>query len=192
MPIANTNRPWLYASGFEEIEGIRLQLFMSDKDGVVVFPGETPVLDAALEDAAWERRYAIPAGTGSSMFLSHNKEMLFIGYEVVPPIDRRGVRRPWNTKSKLPHTARFALGEKADDTAVWQEDSLEFLISDTSLKTILHFGVGVTGGRYDGLWSAARKTEEATYSARWSGAIDVTAEKAAAEIAVPWKTLAST
>ena len=177
VPIANTDRPWLYASGFEEIEGIRLQLFMSDKDGVVVFPGETPVLDAALEDAAWERRYAVPAGTGSSMFLSHNKETLFIGYEVVPPIDRRGVRQPWNAKGKLPHTVRFALGEKADDTAVWQEDSLEFLISDTSLKTILHFGVGVTGGRYDGLWSAARKAEKATYSARWSGAIDVTAEK---------------
>jgi hypothetical protein len=189
VPIANTDRPWLYASGIEGIEGIRLQLFMSDKDGVVVFPGDTPVLDATLEEAAWERRYAVPAGTGSSMFLSHDKDALYIGYEVVPPIDRRGKRQPWKTKRELPHAARFALGERAEDTAVWEEDSLEFLVSDASLKTILHFGVGVTGGRYDGLWSAARKTEEAAYAARWAGAIDVTADKAVAEIALPWKTL---
>ena len=47
---------------------------------------------------------------------------------------------------ELPHTARFAFGEKAEDTTAWHEDSLQFLVSDTSLITILHFGVRVTGG----------------------------------------------
>jgi outer membrane protein assembly factor BamB len=189
VPIANTDRPWLYASGFEGIEGIRLRLFMSDKEGIVVFHDKSPVLDAVIEETAWEKRFAVPAGIGSTMYLSHDHKALYVGYEVVPPIDRRGVRQPWQAKGSLPHAARFALSEEAEDTAVWQEDSLEFLISDTSLKTILHFGVGVTTGRYDGLWSSARKTEEAAYAARWAGAIEVTEERAVAEIALPWKTL---
>ncbi len=190
VPIAGTDRPWLYTSGFEGIEGIRLQLFMSDKQGAVVFPGDAPVLDAVLEDNAWERRYAVPAGTGSSMFLSHDKESLYVGYEIVPPIDRRGQRQPWKTKGELPHAARFALGEKADDTTVWDEDSLEFLVSDVSLKTILHFGIGVTGGRYDGLWSASKKKEDAAFTGKWAGAIKVTADKAVAEFALPKQALA--
>lgn len=187
--IAGTDRPWLYTSGLEGIEGLRLQLFMSDNDGVVVFPGEAPVLDAVLEDKSWERRYAVPAGKGSSMFLSHDKDSLYIGYEIVAPIDRRGNRQPWNKKGELPHEAKFALDDPANDAAVWQEDSLEFLVSDTSLKSILHFGVGVTGGRYDGLWSAAKNAEDPAYAARWAGVIAVDDEKAVAEFALPWKTL---
>ncbi|MDP6112618.1 MAG: PQQ-binding-like beta-propeller repeat protein [Planctomycetota bacterium] len=190
VPIAGTDRPWLYTSGFEGIGGVRLQLFMSDKDGAVVFPGEAPVLDAVLEDKAWERRYAVPAGKGSSMFLSYDKNSLFAGFEVVPPIDRRGEQQPWKTTGELPHDAEFALDEPADDTAVWNEDSLEFLVSDTSLQTILHFGLGITGGRYDGRWTAAKKVEDPAYTAPWAGAIEVDDDIAVAELALPWKTLA--
>jgi outer membrane protein assembly factor BamB len=189
VPISGTDRPWLYASGIEGVERIRLQLFMSDKEGVVVFPGEAPVLDAVLEDEAWERRYGVAAGTGSSMFLSHDKEAVYVGYEIVPPLDRRGKRLLWTTKADLPHSTRFSLDDKAADAAVWEEDSLEFLVSDTSLKTILHFGIGVTGGRYDGLWSAAKKTQVPDVAPRWAGAAEVTIDKATAEFALPWKTL---
>lgn len=189
VPISGTDRPWLYASGIEGVEKIRLQLFMSDKEGVVVFPGQAPILDAVLEDAAWERRYGVAAGTGSSMFLSHDKEAVYVGYEVVPPLDRRGKRLPWTTKADLPYSTRFSFGDMADDAAVWEEDSLEFLVSDTSLKTILHFGIGVTGGRYDGLWSAAKNTQVPDVALRWAGAADVAIDKATAEFALPWKTL---
>ena len=189
VPISGTDRPWLYASGFEGLEKIQLQLFMSDKEGVVVFPGKAPKLDAVLEDQAWERRYAVPAGTGSSLVLSHDDDSLYVGYEVVPPLDRRGKRLPWNTKGTLPHTGQFSFDQPADDVAVWDEDSLEFLISDTSLKTILHFGVGVTGGRYDGTWSAASKTETREFAGRWAGSFKVSVDKAVAEFAMPWKTL---
>jgi hypothetical protein len=154
-----------------------------------VFPGEPPVLDAVLEDKAWERRYGVAAGTGSSMFLSHDKKAIYVGYEVVPPLDRRGKRLPWTTKATLPYSTRFSADERADDAAVWEEDSLEFLVSDTSLKTILHFGIGVTGGRYDGLWSAATKTQVPDVALRWAGAADVTVDKATAEFALPWDTL---
>ncbi|MDP7010654.1 MAG: PQQ-binding-like beta-propeller repeat protein, partial [Verrucomicrobiota bacterium] len=189
VPIANTTRPWLYTSGFEGIENIQLQLFMSDQEGVVVFPGDTPKLDALLEETAWERRYGVEAGKGGSLFLSHDKTALYVGYEIMPLIDRKGKREPWTTKGKLPYSARFAIDDKAGDESVWMEDSLEFLISDLSLKKILHFGIGVTGGRYDGLWSSARKKEEPSYAGRWASAVDVTADKAVAEIALPWKTL---
>ena len=37
--------------------------------------------------------------------------------------------------------------------------------------------------------SADTKSEDATYSGRWTGAIDVTADIAVAEISLPWKTL---
>lgn len=193
VAIANTDRPWLYASGYEGIEGVRLKLFMSDKEGIVVFPGNTPKLDAVLEPGAWERRYAVPAGKGSSLFLSHNKDALYVGYEVVPPTDRRGKQLPWTTRDgrDLPHSSTFGFKDRADDEAVWEEDSLELLVSDTSLKTILHLGVGVTGGRYDSIWSAARKKEDAAAAPEWSGAIDVTTKKAVAEFALPWKTLAA-
>lgn len=189
VAISGTDRPWLYASGFEGLEKIRLQLFMSDKEGVVVFPGKAPTLDAVLEDQAWERRYAVPAGTGSSLLLSRDDDSLYVGYEVVPPLDRRGKRLPWNTKGTLPQAGQFSFDQPADDAPVWEEDSLEFLISDTSLKTILHFGVGVTGGRYDGAWSAAKKTETREFAGRWAGSVNVTPDKAVAEFALPWKTL---
>jgi outer membrane protein assembly factor BamB len=189
VPIANTDRPWLYASGLEGIEKIRLQLFMSDKEGIVVFPGDSPRLDAKLEDAAWERRYAVPAGTGSSLLLSHDKDALYVGYEVVPPRDRRGKRFPWTTKGTLPHSTHFSMSDKADDAAVWEEDSLEFLVSDVSLKTILHFGIGVTGGRYDGLWTFGKKAQEPTIAPEWAGSAKITSDKAVAEFSLPWKTL---
>jgi hypothetical protein len=191
VAIANTDRPWLYSSGYEGIEGVRLKLFMSDKEGIVVFPGDAPKLDAVLEPGSWERRYAVPAGTGSSLFLSHDSDALYVGYEVVPPLDRRGNRQPWTTREgrKLPHSAKFDFKDRADDAAVWEEDSLELLMSDTSLKTILHLGVGVTGGRYDGVWSAVQKKEDRAATPEWSGALDVKAEKAVAEFALPWKTL---
>lgn len=189
VAISGTDRPWLYASGIEGVEKFRLQLFMSDNEGIVVFPGKPPVLDAVLEEKAWERRYGVTAGTGCSMFLSHDKEAIYVGYEVIPPLDRRGKRAPWKTRSTLPYSTQFSSDDQADDAAVWEEDSLEFLVSDTTLKTILHFGIGVTGGRYDGLWSATRKTQVADYSPRWSGAADVSVDKATAEFALPWKTL---
>jgi len=191
VAIANTERPWLYASGYEGIEGVRLKLFMSDKEGIVVFPGDAPKLDAVLEPGAWERRYAVPAGTGSSLFLSHNSDALYVGYEIIPPVDRRGKQQPWTTHKgrTLPWSTTFNVREKADDVAVWEEDSLELLVSDTSLKTIMHLGVGVTGGRYDGIWSAAEKTEDAAAAPAWSGSFAVTAQKAVAEFAIPWQTL---
>jgi len=191
VAIGNTPRPWLHASGMEGIDGVRLRLFMTDKEGILVFPGDAPKLDAQLEPEAWERRYSAPAGTGSAMFLSHDQAALYVGYEVVPPLDRRGRQLPWTTRAgrKLPHAAEFRSSGQADDTAVWEEDSLEFLISDTSLQTILHLGVGITGGRYDGVWSASRKKEDATVSLRWSGAVQVSPEQATAEFAIPWQTL---
>jgi outer membrane protein assembly factor BamB len=191
VAIANTDRPWLYGSGYEGIEGVRLKLFMSDKEGIVVFPGDAPKLDAVLEPEAWEKRYAVPAGTGGSLFLSHDSDALYVGYEVIPPIDRRGKRQLWTTREghKLPYSSTFGFKDQADDATVWEEDSLELLVTDLSLKTILHLGVGVTGGRYDGIWSAARKTEDSNATPAWSGAFEVTPEKAIAEFAIPWQTL---
>lgn len=190
VPIGNTDRPWLYASGYEGIEGVRLQLFMSDKEGIVVFPGTTPKLDAVLEPESWERRYSAPAGTGSSMFLSHDKAALYVGYEMIPPLDRRGNRRPWTTRDghSIPYSASFRSTDPTDQTSVWEEDSLEFLVSDSSLQTILHFGAGITGGRYSGVWSASSKKQDVA-EIPWSGAISVSEDKAVGEFALPWKTL---
>lgn len=190
VAISGTDRPWLYASGFEGIEGVRLQLFMSDREGIVVFPGTAPKLDAVLEPESWDRRYTAPAGTGSSMFLSHDSTALYVGYEVVPPLDRRGKRLSWTMREgrELPHAMTFRATDQADDTAVWEEDSLEFLVSDTSLQSILHFGVGVTGGRYTGLWTSKVKKQEAA-PLDWSGAVNVSTDQAIAEFALPWATL---
>jgi outer membrane protein assembly factor BamB len=193
IAIENTDRPWLYASGYRGIEGVRLRLFMSDKEGIVVFPGHPPTLDAKLEPTAWERRYSAPAGTGGSLFLSHDEEALYVGYEVVPPRDRRGKQLPWTlrTGGELPHQAKFGFASRAGDEAVWEEDSLEFLIGDSSLRKILHFGVGVTGGRYDGVWVAAQKQETPAAALVWAGTASVTTKRGVAEFAIPWKTLAA-
>ena len=191
VAIADTDRPWLFASGFNGIAGVRLQLFMTDQEGIVVFHGEAPKLDAVLEPESWERRYSISAGTDSSMFLSHDQAALYVGYEVVPRLDRRGKRMPWSTRheDRLPFSASFGAQTASDDTSVWEEDSLEFLISDRSLKTILHLGIGITGGRYDGVWSKTAKQEDPAVSLKWSGAVNVTVDKAVAEFAIPWQTL---
>ena len=189
LPIANTDRPWLYASGFEGLGGLRLQLYMSDQEGIAVFPSKPPKLDAVLTENGWDRRYAVTAGKGSSMFLSHDNNALYLGYEIELPVDRRGQRRRWTKKGTLPYFAQFHQDQPADDTSVWEEDSIEFLISDTSLKTILHCGVGITGGRYDGRWTTIAKKEDPAYSGTWSGTVRVTPDKAAAEFSFPWKTL---
>ena len=193
VEIAGTDRPWLFASGYEGINDVRLQLFMTDEEGVVVFPGEAPKLDAELEPDAWERRYSAPAGTGSSMFLSHDETALFVGYEVVPPLDRRGKRLPWTTREghSLPFSGTVQTGSANDDTSVWEETSIEFLIADRSLQTILHLGVGVTGGRYDAVWTAKANKEDPSVSPNWTGAWKVTGDNAVAEFSVPWETLKS-
>ncbi len=191
VAISNTARPWLYASAFEGVEGVQVQLFMSDQDGIVVFPGKQPKLDAALGEANWERRYAAPAGEHATALLSCDEDAVYLGYEVLQPRDRRGNRLPWKAKAgaTLSRREQFGLNDLPDDAKVWEADSLEFLVSDRSLKTILHFGVGVAGGRYDGEWSADAKREAPSFRGRWAGAIDVNAERAVAEIALPWKTL---
>lgn len=193
VEIAGTDRPWLFASGYEGINDVQLQLFMTDEEGVVVFPGEAPKLDAELEPDAWERRYSAPAGTGSSMFLSHDDTALFVGYEVVPPLDRRGKRLPWTTREgdSLPFSGTVQSGSEHEDTLVWEETSIEFLIADRSLQTILHLGVGVTGGRYDAVWSTKANKEDASVSPNWSGAWNVTGDNAIAEFSIPWETLKS-
>ncbi len=146
VEITGTDRPWLFASGYEGLENVRLQLFMTDEEGIVVFPGKAPKLDAELESGAWERRYSAPVGKGSSMFLSHDKASLFVGYELVQPVDRRGKRLPWTIRegNTLPFTGSVKSNAASDDTPVWEEDSIELLLSDRSLQTILHLGVGVT------------------------------------------------
>jgi len=189
VAIAGTDRPWLYASGFEGIEGLRLQLFMSDKEGVAVFPSEPPQLDAKLTENGWDARYAVVAGNGGAMMLSHDKDAIYLGVKVERPLDRRGIREAWKTKGSLPHAMRFTATDPAVDDLVWKEDSLEFLISDVSLQTILHFGVSVGGGRYDAAWSTTAKKEDPTFAGAWSGAVHVTADQAVAEFALPWKTL---
>ena len=189
LPIAGTDRPWLYASGFEGLEGLRLQLYMSDQEGIAVFPSKPPKLDAVLTENSWDRRYGVIAGNGSSMFLSHDKDALYLGYEIEPPVDRRGQRQPWTKKGTLPYFAQFRSDQPADDTSVWEEDSIEWLISDTSLKTILHCGVGITGGRYDGRWTTSAKKEDPAYTGKWSGTVRVNPDKATAEFSFPWKTL---
>jgi hypothetical protein len=160
---------------------------MSDQEGIAVFPGKAPQLDAALTEKSWNRRYAVAAGSGSSLLLSHDAEALYLGYEIEPPVDRRGQRQPWTRKGLLPYFARFGSQPLAKDMAVWEEDSLEFLISDTSLKTILHLGLGVTGGR----WTSSAKTEDPGYAGAWSGTIRVSEDKAVAEFSLPWKELES-
>ena len=191
LPIANTDRPWIYASGFEGIEGLRLQLYMSDQEGVAVFPSHPPKLDGLLTETSWDRRYGVTAGNGSLIFLSHDKTALHLGYEIEPALDRRGQRQPWTKKGKLPYYAQFRADQPAPDTLVWEEDSIEWLISDASLKTILHFGVGITGGRYDGLWNAATKKEDSAYAGKWSGTIRVSPDKATAEFSLPYTTLSA-
>jgi outer membrane protein assembly factor BamB len=192
VAIAETDRPWLFTSGYEGIEGLRFQLFMSDKEGAVIFPGTAPTLNAKLDEPTWERRYSYRAGNGGLMFLSHDEESIFVGYEIIPPLDRRGKRQPWTVRDngQLPYQSSFSTGDKAKDEKVWEESSVEFLVSDVSLKTILHFGVGISGGRYDGRWTLAKKTQDPSYTAEWAGSINVTSEKAVAEFALPLKTLA--
>jgi hypothetical protein len=206
VAIANTDKPWVFASGYEGLSGVRVNLFMSDKEGAVVFPAGAPALDATLDDRVWNRHYPTPAGKGGTLYLSHDATALYLGFELAPQTNRRGERIPWKRVSAAdigaddllddplaeevapPYTMTFAEDDAADDTAVWQEDSIEFLLTDQSLARILHFGVGISRGRYDGKWEGA--AEDAAYSARWSGAVRVTADQAVFEAAIPWQTIA--
>ncbi len=84
---------------------------------------------------------------------------------------------------------RKALNEAAGDASIWEETSIEMYISDTAGTIVLHLGFSASGASYDGRWTKRKKKEDAAYSGRWAGTIDVTEERIVAEFAVPWQTM---
>ena len=151
-PIAGTDRPWVYASGLRGLHRATLDMEYLTGAMTVALPTERPPeIDGRLAEPCWDdgRMIAVQGGKASVM-LRHDEDNLYVAYERPAVMDRRGVSKPWKVT-------------KGDDSSVWEGDSFELYLSDTSAKRCLHLGLSASGARYDGLWGGFTKDPFPTF-----------------------------
>jgi len=182
VKVANTTRPWLYASGYRGLE--RAELSLDPLRPVVSLPAaQAPKIDGVLDDACWDGTEPLPFGVGNikdRFFLRHDTQNLYVAFRSPASLGRDGKPRRWKKRTR------------GSDARVWYDDSCEVFLSDASRKAYVQLGVSASGARYDGCCTYPKDRHDV--GAKWNGAWQSAAvadDKALViEIAVPWKTLA--
>ena len=150
MPVAGTDRPWLYASGLKGLKRAELDLEIFDR-GVTAWPVKhPPAVDGKTADPCWDgyKTVALSARKASATF-RHDDENLYVAYARPAANDPKGKPVRWKTATK------------GNDAQVWRDDSFEMYLSNIPRNTkatadrCLHLGVSASGARYDALWTYA-------------------------------------
>ncbi len=176
-PIAGTATPWMYASGYRGIRRatLRVNFFRPLATQALAAP---PQVDAVLADGEWPAtpQLHLP-GTKTDLFLAHDAAYLYVAARRLPNIARPG-KAPWKGKSQ------------GHDAAIWQDDSWELFLGDTISTRVAHFGVSITGARFDAIGHRnAAQVENAAGSSTWQSAASANDEAAVVEMAIPWATV---
>lgn len=177
VKVANTDRPWIYASSYRGIRKATLKLNFVPPLASLAADGPI-VIDGKLEDAAWkgDPQAKLPF-TATDIFIRHDAEKLYVSLRRPPVVDRMGKFSPWASK---------ATGE---DAAVWQDDSCEIFLSDADGKKVMHLGVSASGARFDA--TSGDEVDDKSWNGQWSSGASATEEGLSFELAIPWKTLES-
>ena len=175
-PVHGTDRPWTYASGYRGIERAILKLNFLRPLATRAL-GQPPAIDAELADDEWpvKPQLTLP-GTKTDVYLAHDARHLYLAARRAAKVDRRGSPL-WNRKAS------------GKDAEVWHDSSWELLLGDTVSSRVLHFGVSVSGARFDAIGQRAGDTEDADWNGEWQRATAADQEAAVVELAIPWTTI---
>ncbi|MCX5658113.1 MAG: PQQ-binding-like beta-propeller repeat protein [Planctomycetota bacterium] len=158
VEIRNTDRPWIYASGYRGIQKATLKLNLMPPLASMPID-KAPPFDGKRANAPWtgEPQALLPF-TQTKVYLRHDAENLYIA-----------ARRP-SVVDRLGFVSRWTAGTKGEDAPVWQDDSFEVFLSDADGKAAVHLGVSASGARYDALGKGVEK-EDAAWNGVWRSAV---------------------
>ncbi len=182
-PIAGTTRPWLYTSGLTG--RVRLDLDLALDRPVPALPCRTaPRIDGRLDDRCWDGRAPLVFRDDNQVrdpevraWLRFDDDSLYLAFRRRAPLVD-GKPAPW--------TARTS----GMDAPVWRDDSLNIRLRRGLRREGLYLSVSASGASFDGR-SVHRIGTDPSWSGRWRHGVHTAPARWSAEIAVPWKTLAS-
>ena len=173
--IAGTDRPWLYASGYRGIRRATLRLDFL-KPLAAKSLDRSPMLDGQLVGNEWPPEPQIKlAGAKADIFLAYDDQHLYVAARQAASFDRRG-KVQWTGKTS------------GDDAEVWTDNSCEVFLSDQAGVTVAHFGVSLTGARYDAL-AKPNTLESSDWNGDWQSSAAFDDKAFVTEMAIPWTTL---
>ena len=185
-PIAGTDRPWIYGSGWAGLARASVDLLTFNRLSVPSRPcGTAPRIDGVLDDACWNGAYGrsltkernhLDPRSFHDVWFRHDATNLYVAYEQRPRVDASGVPVP------------FKAAVKAKDGPVWNDDSVNLRLIDDAQAATVHFGVSASGARYDSLWKADMGKEDPGRDLDWKSA-SRTGEAFTVEMAIPWAAL---
>ncbi len=184
LTIKNSRRPWLHASGCETQGTLSLTVRLANP--VVALPcAQPPRIDGQMNDKCWDGQQRLVFAAGgdrkqprASVFLRSAGDTLYACLKR-EPAKQEGKPLAWTAKTK------------GGDAPVWRDDSWLLLLSDEQQKTLLCFGISVSGARYDARCIYARdKALSASWNGNWRSAVGRGPDGSwVAELALPLATL---
>ena len=191
VTIANTERPWVYASYYRGLKMMRFDL-RARAPWVSLITDRPPAIDGVLDDDCWRAVNPLMFTQAAPVYLRHDKENLYLGFARSAPVDADGSPVAWKR------------AVQDDDGDIWTDDSFELYVTDGEYyhpkgylrrtKTCVHLGVSASGARYDALYQHTKlkrdDAEDKSWTAPWTVKARTDAETFSGELAIPWKTLA--
>jgi len=197
IKINNTDRPWIYASGYRGAKKMFVDLKSYDPHNATVSRStdKSPKIDGLLTEPCWDEsfRLTLPKNNGV-LYLRHDEKNLYAGAVFHKDAENDG-------------SVSWVRNQKEKDSSVWKDDCLELFFSNKRAKDLtdtkrIHIAVSASGARYDGLitrmnktkllrsinWDNAVKKEDATWDAEWKSSVSIKDEKLSVELAIPWET----
>jgi hypothetical protein len=175
--VHDTDRSWTYTSGYRGIRRATLRLNFY-KPLATQSVSRAPQIDANLSKGEWPAKPQLTLpGTRTEIYLAHDVDHLYVAAHRPGKVDRRG-KTQWTSTTK------------GDDAEIWNDDSWELFLGDTTSTRVAHFGVSITGARYDATGHRnATQPEDADWNATWQSAASANDEVGIIELAIPWKTI---
>jgi len=143
IPVAKTDSPWIYSSGYRGLEHAVLDLaFYNARETLLSHPTLSPPrIDGKLDDPCWDGSALAPfRSRWESAYIRHDDENLYIGYRKRRAVDRLGRSTP------------ITMSATGEDSPVWNDDSIEVYLFDPDNSKVIHFGSSAFGARYDRRW----------------------------------------
>jgi len=141
-----------------------------------------PTLDTKIAGNEWpaEPQFKLP-GMKTEVYLAHDHHNLYLAARRPATFGRHG-KAQWTGKTS------------GDDADVWNDDSWEVFLRDAAATRVVHFGVSITGARYDAIANrdagiGKPTVEDRGWNGDWQSSATADETALALELAIPWKTL---
>ena len=170
VAIEGTDNPWLYTTALRGIQKATLRV---DLLGSIV----SPLLEKPVDQAPLGEPQKVLPFTRTEIFLQHDADNLYITARRPAVTDRTGKIQPWT------------MATKGDDATVWDDDSFEFFVSDSTRARIVHLGVAASGAHFDAISIDAKTKEDRAWNGKWTSAALANEVTLKIDLTVPLKTL---